>query len=134
MAGGFGAETNTLFQEAVEGLMDSECSVVRHGAPESVGRFQWTQDDEIVYPIVPCTVQHNVGNAGAMAIQYANRLQGRAVAIAYVPRQFTILVDDVLKVAGGDTYDVVGSPHLDGPDDPCLTVPVAAIAPVVTNP
>lgn len=131
---GFGADINALFQEVTALLYDCESSVVRKGAPTATGRFQYTTSETTVYTNVPTLVQHNAANYGSRAIAYADRLAGRALALAFVPREYVVLDRDTIKVEGGDTYEVVGPPHLDGPDDPNLTVPCAAIAPVVVNP
>lgn len=127
---GFGALINDVFQDAMALLFDTTCTVKRAGARTANGRFGYTSTLATTYSAVPCTVRHNVPDRG----MYADRLNGRVLAILAMPREYTVLVDDVIQVAGGDTYQVVGPPHLDGPDDPALSIPVAAVTPAVTNP
>lgn len=119
-----------VFQDAVAIMYDSEATIKRAGARTSNGRFGYTTEMDTVATKVPCTVQHNVPNRSA---SYMDRLAGRVLCLMVMPRTYDVLDADVIYIAGGDTYEVVGSPHIDGPDDPALNVPCAAAAPVATN-
>lgn len=134
MSAGFGADVDALFQAAAATLFDQTLDVTRKGTPVNTGvAFNSTRAVTTIASNVPCSIQHATIGTGNSYTQYAARLNGRSLAFAFVPRSTPVLDHDTLVVHGGDTYDVVGQPHLDGPDDPALTVPCAAITPAVVN-
>lgn len=129
---GFNAAIDIAFRAAMATLFDATCDIERVATRTSNGRFGYaTATVTVVANDTPCSVQHGIPNRSGL---YADRLGGRVLCAIYVARTIAVRDKDTIKVSGGDTYEVVGPPHLDGDDDPVLFIPVAAAAPVTTNP
>ena len=129
---GFDSVTNALFRDAVASLFDSTCSVVRDGALTSNGRFGGTRAETTIATGVSCSVQHE-SNGSRNSVRFAERLGSRVFTGIYVARRDDVHMDDRIVVDGTVVYEVIGQPYLDGPDDPCLMIPCAAIAPALTT-
>jgi hypothetical protein len=130
LVAGFDAATRELFQAACASLYDSTCTIKGIGVTTPDGRFGRTETLVELATEVPCSVQHYTPGRSL----YADKLGGRVIAMVYMPRAYTVLKGNLILVDGGDTYEVVGPPHLDGPDDPALEIPVGAYSPPAVNP
>lgn len=126
----------TFFAAEFERVLRDTCTIKRKGARTGNARFGFTTALDVIATGVKCAVDHGGGAGGGAATRqviYADRLSGRAFAMVYVPRTKIVYDYDMIEVSGGDTYEVVGPPHLDT-NAPGLAVPCAAHTPVVVNP
>jgi len=125
-----------LFASEFERLLGDTCTIKRKGARTGNARFGFTTALDTIATDVKCAVDHGGGAGGGAPtkqVLYADRLSGRAFALIYVPRTQVVYDYDQIEVSGGDTYEVVGPPHLDT-NAPGLVVPCGAHTPVVVNP